>query len=51
MSLFTGLIPGYKIYRGNYMATSIYFYYLLIAFISIYFLDNSSARFNSQFIR
>ena len=39
LSFFSFLAPEYKIYAGTHMATTVYFYYLLLAYCMIYFTE------------
>ena len=46
ISFLTGLLPNYKIYSGQKMATTFYFYYLLVAYCLIYFTQMQNFRKN-----
>ena len=51
LSFFSALVPNYKIVQGTYMATTFYFYYILIAYGLIYFTDMYNMKKNIKHSR
>ena len=48
-SLFTFLAPNYKLYTGNFQATTLYFGYILAAYMVIYFTTMRNSKQNVRY--
>ena len=44
LTFFTCLVPNYKIYQGAHMATTVYFYFITVAYCLMYFTEMRNIR-------